>query len=112
MKKIKHTPWLWHIALKNPQEICMQNDSGHICIARSHSELNAELLALSPTAPHHCADPKCPGDINRRKLEMWQKLLVGLYSWADLMHNDESGTCHDKNLCAACKLIKKAETIK
>jgi len=35
---------------------------------------NVQLIALAPTAPHEC-DPDCPGDLNRRKLEAYEKLL-------------------------------------
>lgn len=32
---------------------------------------NARLIALAPTAPHEC-DPSCPGEQNRRKLDLLQ----------------------------------------
>ena len=35
---------------------------------------NCVLLSIAPTAPHFCADPQCPGEINRRKLEAAEEL--------------------------------------
>lgn len=39
---------------------------------------NAMLIAQSPNAPHVCSDPKCPGDVNRRKLDSWTDLYETL----------------------------------
>ena len=46
----------------------------HLITDDDEQRANAELLALAPTAPHVCADPECPGDINRRKLEEYESL--------------------------------------
>ena len=35
---------------------------------------DARLLALAPTAPHECSHKGCPGDLNRRRLEMLDEL--------------------------------------
>ena len=37
---------------------------------------NTRLLALAPTAPHHCADGRCPGEVNRRKLAAFAGLFA------------------------------------
>lgn len=37
---------------------------------------NAQLIIAAPTAPHECDDPACPGNVNRRKLEAIDGLLV------------------------------------
>ena len=42
------------------------------------SLVNAELIALAPTAPHDCADPDCPGAVNKRKLEAFPEMLEAL----------------------------------
>lgn len=36
---------------------------------------NSKIVALSPRAPHECDVPNCPGDLNRRKLEMFAKIM-------------------------------------
>lgn len=60
------------------------------------------------TAPHVCADPKCPGDINRRKLELWDDLIHLL----DNIANGAYGLTPDQWASEAMDIIKKAETIK
>lgn len=35
-----------------------------------------QLICLAPTAPHSCADPQCPGDINRRKLQAAEEMVA------------------------------------
>ncbi len=52
------------------------------------------LLLRSPTAPHHCADPKCLGDINRRKLEALGGLLRAARSLRDEI--EEYRQCGDE----------------
>jgi len=37
---------------------------------------DSSLIAMAPTAPHVCEYPQCPGDINRRKLELFDDLLA------------------------------------
>lgn len=39
---------------------------------------DAELLARAREVPHHCTDPNCPGDINRRKLEAFEAMREAL----------------------------------
>ena len=33
------------------------------------------------STPHECSVPNCPGDLNRRKLEMFDKMLDALQKW-------------------------------
>lgn len=44
--------------------------------------------------PHPCSDPMCPGNINRRKLEVWPRMLAALKTADDLMQDggDEGWT--------------------
>ena len=76
--KLKHTPgpWLFDPAYAQWGQVVRGESIGVIASAIRHGHPhhtkdagNNLLLALAPTAPHHCADPNCPGDINRRKLE-------------------------------------------
>ena len=41
---------------------------------------NAVMLVtdIATTAPHHCDDPKCPGNITRRKLEAFEEMRQAL----------------------------------
>lgn len=32
-------------------------------------------------SPHECSVPNCPGDLNRRKLELFDKMLEALQKW-------------------------------
>lgn len=43
----------------------------------------AELLSLAKTAPHHCDDPECPGNVNRQRLEAWGDLYDALTTMRD-----------------------------
>ena len=36
---------------------------------------NMRLIKLAPTASHECSDPRCPGNVNRQKLELWDEML-------------------------------------
>ena len=56
---------------------------------------NAELLALAPTAPHQCNNPKCPGNINRQKLELFDDMVKLLGSYTKYYCID----CSDRTEC-------------
>ena len=49
------------------------------------SQENARLIAAAPIAPHECDDPKCPGNVNRRKLEAFDEMLEALMRARDTM---------------------------
>ena len=38
----------------------------------------AELWVNAPSTPHLCSDPTCPGDINRKKLELFDRYKKAL----------------------------------
>lgn len=59
---IRHTPHPWALDVPTPEEL-----NG-----------NREIQFIAPTAPHVCADPRCPGDINRRKLEAFEAMVEAL----------------------------------
>lgn len=48
---------------------------------------NLRLMALAQHAPHDCGDPECPGVINKRKLELYDKFQVAIneFAKADLL---------------------------
>ena len=64
--------------------VCDEHDGGEPwCIADLYSGQpgetgDRELLGMIASAPHECDDPKCPGNINRQKLEMFDEMLSAL----------------------------------
>lgn len=40
------------------------------------------LMALAQSAPHDCGDPECPGVVNKRKLELYDKFQVAINEFA------------------------------
>lgn len=83
----EHAPGPWYVPAWNALRVVMK-ERGHEYIQAivaptgrtkaGHSEgrANAKLTALAPTAPHKCPDPQCPGNVNRRKLELYGELLA------------------------------------
>lgn len=43
---------------------------------------NMKLIAFAQHAPHDCGDPECPGVINKRKLELYDKFQVAINEFA------------------------------
>lgn len=43
---------------------------------------NLRLMALARQAPHDCGDPECPGVINKRKLELYDKFQYAIKAFA------------------------------
>lgn len=39
---------------------------------------DGKLIAICDRAPHECTVPNCPGDLNRRKLELLEEMLAAL----------------------------------
>lgn len=72
---------------------------------------NAELIALAPTAPHECDDLKCPGNINRRKLELWDEMKSVLMLYRRDHEEFAPGTIGNVNWRVANEIITKAEAI-
>lgn len=44
---------------------------------------NLRLMALAQHAPHDCGDPECPGVINKRKLELYDRFQECIKGFAD-----------------------------
>ena len=69
---IEHTP--------GELNITVQQDGFFVVPRRKPSgkELvgNFDLLTMVLAAPHECSDPQCPGNVNRRKLEAFDRLLA------------------------------------
>jgi hypothetical protein len=79
---IKHTPGPWkknegtsrfHITAPRSE-----NGNRYICslLDDAIGEQDTNLITLAPTAPHECDDPKCPGNVNRMKLELLDKIIA------------------------------------
>lgn len=83
--KLKHTPGPWSYGQResevgsNYYRIKTSNDvlSGDNLVGYC-GEANARLIAAAPEAPHECDDPKCPGNINRQKLELYDEMVKAL----------------------------------
>lgn len=105
---IEHTPGPW---MKNYPYVWSENDHGSYrvhctfstnvwgndgnCTPEEENRGNARLVAAVHTAPHECADPQCPGNVNRRKLEAFDELLAAATNLAySLNSTPKSGpTC-------------------
>lgn len=79
-EKIKHTQYPWsvkgiQIHKVNECQICKV-----WCFGGDLWRGNAIIIALAPTAPHNCSDPKCPGNINRQIIEIFPALVDMLES--------------------------------
>jgi hypothetical protein len=81
---IKHTPGPWkknegtsrfHITAPRSE-----NGNRYICslLDDAIGEQDTNLITLAPTAPHECDDLKCPGNVNRMKLELLDKIICDL----------------------------------
>ena len=55
------------------REIIGSDDSGPIL-----SFEDAQLISHAPEVPHECSVPGCPGDLNRRKLELFGEMLINM----------------------------------
>jgi len=60
----------------------------NICEINSNLEFdevvaNSELMALAQHAPHDCGDPECPGVINKRKLEFYDRFQECIKGFAE-----------------------------
>lgn len=67
-----------------PLLICDERDGSEpwciadLCTCQPGEAGDAVLLAHIAEVPHECDDPKCPGNINRQKLEMFDEMLSAL----------------------------------
>lgn len=66
---IKHSPGpFWESAH------CLVSAENFVVCEKIRDREDYRLLVSADHAPHVCANPNCPGDINRRKLELWDEL--------------------------------------
>lgn len=79
---------------------------GHRVRKPSEHNANADLIVMAPTAPHEC-DPDCPGEQNRRKLEMFEEMLA--ITKSSLAFFQEFGFGARAIGCEA--VVKKAESV-
>lgn len=84
---MKHTQGLWHSGYTRPEDVgephvyANSGPRSYVCICSTerHTErafADMELIALARTAPHECANPMCPGNVNRLKLGVFDDLLA------------------------------------
>ena len=52
---------------------------------RTHWPLK-EQYAYYTSAPHHCSDPKCPGTLNARRLELLERAVDALHELMDVQN--------------------------
>lgn len=74
-----HTPGPWKLN-DYGTVVCPDGFAYRDHPSRSLAEIhdNLVLIALAPTAPHECDDPKCPGNVNRLKLKAFEELKAAL----------------------------------
>jgi hypothetical protein len=81
---LKHTKGPFHVEFGDAPAVLTVGNKNAVCTTHgcyatvAEKTANATLLAIADTAPHVCADPACPGDLNRRKLEMFGELVAKL----------------------------------
>lgn len=85
MNKLNHTPWPWCISGVIEDRVIMSKGANHSrkVIARTVSDgdnlieefENRQLIVFAALAPHDCSDENCPGNVNRRKLELFNELI-------------------------------------
>lgn len=96
-KKLNHTPGDCGAAIRRALDKLDRNIEPVIAALRSSKDPGMQTptrslfdgirrnletaLALAVTAPHHCADPACPGDVNRRKLEAFDQMREALHDF-------------------------------
>lgn len=83
--KIEHTPGPFdyrsheggrpYVTKRRHFQLGQSGGGKGIAIVFGDDNSNAELLSLATSAPHECSVPDCPGNLNRRKLEMWQEAV-------------------------------------
>ena len=67
----------------------------------SFGELNdfdKKLMNNYGAVPHHCNDPKCPGNINRQKLELFDDMvkLLGSYTKYYCIDCSDRAECNER----------------
>lgn len=71
---------VWNCADETPTIITDGKAGIASMIARNTA--NGLLLALAQHAPHDCGDPECPGVVNKRKLELYDKFQTAINEFA------------------------------
>lgn len=107
---IKHTPGPWktqeygycHVG----KNIVTENET----IAKSTFDGNADLITIAPSTPHECDDPRCPGNINRQKLEMFDELIGRLTVYCYSCAYVKNG-CNQQETCITNSLIERARAL-
>lgn len=79
------------------------------------AEDQAELLALADTAPHECSVADCPGDLNRRKLELFGELVKTLSVLTSALSQHRFNSFHPLpshgDVSIASNLVTRAEQL-
>ena len=114
---MKHAKGPWKFGGRASKEVYVPETGRHICTVHfaalqamtninfnEVSLVNAELIALAPTAPHDC-DPDCPGAVNKKRLEMFEEMVAAI---TDALANCEQ--CRGEKgsrRCARCQTFEK-----
>lgn len=73
--------------IKLQQTVSLRGDADPVIIRcfvwGNEMEANQNLVLLSQSAPHDCGDPECPGFINKRKLELYDKFQRAIHEFAN-----------------------------
>lgn len=73
-----------HWSINNQtHHIAMVNFSSRLPEDGGNGEANANLITLAQHAPHDCGDPECPGVINKRKLELYDRFQECIKGFAE-----------------------------
>ena len=90
MSKIEHTTgeWDWTAYRRDGPQIALVSRDGYDVLVATgddsaswldiRSEGDAALLRIAKAAPHECSNEGCPGDLNRRRLEMLDSIMLGI----------------------------------
>lgn len=82
-----HSKGNWYSAGGNGHRFVRHHAGVNLCEINHNLDFadvvaNCELMALAQHAPHDCGDPECPGVVNKRKLELYDRFQVAINEFA------------------------------
>lgn len=104
--KVQHTPTPWTI--RNEHLILIPNGEN---VLNGTIQIESENSHIACVSSIDLSFRECIANAAFivQAVNSHEELLKAAYQLASLLHNDESSTCTDKNLCDACKAIAKVE---